>query len=411
MKLKLLLLLTLISTFIAGIAAPTARALPATGPWYQPKAGDQNPLIFAHQGGEGEYPSNVKLAFTQADNAGADALDTDMLATSDGQLVLYHDETLDFRSNCTGLVSSRTYNDIYQNCNIAYDWSPDSGTTFPYRTSTDPNATKIVKVSELLDAFPNDRISIEIKQTTVANAQALCTLITSKSATGRVLVSSGESGAQPNMSAFRTACPTVATSATGGETVTFINYFINNNFPSDYGTNPQHTPFSSIQPPMGLINAAFVAKAHQYQLKVFPWTIDTPAQSQPLIDAGVDGLNTSFPQRILTWMASPPLKYCADASQTYQLTNPVTHHGCVWVIQAWLNEARDKYNQENNPAWVLLQGNGNYNTQTRDMVTLWQYISAGQLPVTGVANPATISNMNNACLAAETAYSYNSAIC
>jgi hypothetical protein len=208
------------------------------------------------------------------------------------------------------------------------------------------------------------------------------------------------------MAAFRTACPTVATSATGGETVDFINFFINNNFPANF--NP---PYSSIQPPMGVVNAAFVAKAHQYQLKMFPWTIDTPVQSQPLIDAGVDGLNTSFPQRILNWMASPALKYCADGGQTYQLTNPVTNHGCVWIIKGWLNEARVKYGQTGNPAWVVLSGTTAYDSPTKDMVWLWQYISNGQLPVTGVANPATISSMNTACLAAQTAYSYNSALC
>ncbi|HTE57978.1 MAG TPA: glycerophosphodiester phosphodiesterase family protein [Verrucomicrobiae bacterium] len=412
MRIKLLLI-AVISAILTTVVAPAAQALPATGPWYQPKVGDQSPLVMAHQAGEGEYPSNSMLGFTQGYNAGADVLDTDMLATSDGVLVLYHDETLDFRSNCTGAISSLTYTYIAQNCNIGYDWTQDGGVTFPYRTSTDPNATKIVKASELLDAFPSARIGIEIKQTTTASATALCTLITSKSAQGRVLVSSGENGVppnqHPNMSAFRTACPTVATSATGYETIEFINYLGNNNFPGGY--NP---PFSSIQPPMVLASAAFVAKAHQYQLKVYPWTIDTPAQALPLKDAGVDGINTSYPQRILNWMASQPLKYCTDGGQTYQLTNPVTSHPCVWVMKAWLNEARVKYGQTGNPAWQLLPSTLTYDTQMRDMVTVWQYISNSQpggLPVTGIANPASISHMNNACLGAEVQYSYNSAIC
>jgi len=310
-----------------------------------------------------------------------------------------------------------SYNNLYQNCNIAYDWSPDPtvpNPIYPYRTSTDPNATKIVKVSELLDAFPNDRISIEIKQVTPTAATALCTLITSKNATGRVLVSSGENTiAQPNMTAFRTACPTVATSATGYEAVEFIGFFGGNNFPADYNTTRL---FSSLQVPKEALTdpvaaKAFVAKAHQYGMKVYPWTINTTAESQPLIDAGVDGINTSFPALVLTWMASPPLKYCADGGKTYKLTNPVTQHGCAWIMQGWLNEARDKYNQENNPAWVVLQGNSQYDTPTKNMVTLWQYISNGQLPVTGEANPATINSMYTACVVAQTTYAYNSTLC
>lgn len=325
MKIKLILI-TFLSLFILQAMAPLVRALPATGPWYQFRPGtDQKPIVMAHQGGEGEYPSNVKLAFTQARNAGADALDTDMLATSDGQLVLYHDETLDFRSNCTGAVSSRTYDDIYQNCNIAYDWSPDGGATFPYRNSTDPNATKIVKVSELLDAFPNDRIGIEIKQTTVAAAQQLCTLITQKNATGRVLVSTGENGAQPNpqpnMDAFRAACPTVDTSATLYEGIQFYLY-TQSTFPP--GFNP---PYSSLQVPevfsgIQVVTPDTIADAHSFGLKVYVWTIDETDDAQRLKDLGVDGLNSSFPKRLIDYLPPPFLPH----NSTITLTSP---NGCT----------------------------------------------------------------------------------
>ncbi len=285
----------------------------------------------AHQGGEGEYPSNVKLAFTQAHNAGADALDTDMFATantapagqpSNSELVLFHDETLDFRTNCTGPISGRDYNYLYQNCNFAYDWSPDGGTTFPYRTSSDPNATKIVKVSELLDAFPNDRIGIEIKQTTAQAAIDLCTLIKAKHAENRLLISSF---GDPNMLAFRAACPMVAISATQNEGVAFYLYAVGTCLP---GLN---VPYSSIQAPeyfdfggtlIHVITPQTVACAHSQGLKVYAWTIDQTADAQRLKDLGVDGLNSSFPKRIIDFLPPPFLPH----------NNPITissPNGCT----------------------------------------------------------------------------------
>ncbi|HTE22053.1 MAG TPA: glycerophosphodiester phosphodiesterase [Candidatus Limnocylindria bacterium] len=393
MKTKLLLI-SLLSVFVTALVAPVVRAVPATGPWYQPKPGDQNPLVMAHQGGEGEYPSNTMLAFTKAHQAGADVLDTDMFATSDGELVLFHDETLEHRTNCTGPIANKNFQQLSQ-CDAAYWWTPDGGATYPHRGT----GLKIPKFQELLTAFPSSRIGIEIKQTTLQAATTLCNVITANNAQGRVLVSSST---QPNMNQFRAVCPTVATSATFDEVVEFIN-----------STGPYDILFSSLQVPMALVNTSFVTKAHQNSLKVYAWTIDTPAQTQPLIDAGVDGVNTSYPKRINDWLVTP-LKSCGTLGITYKLTTPPTSHLCVWVIQSWMNEARDKYNQENNPAWPSVATDGVYNIATKDLVIVWQYISNSQpggLPVTGEANPATLNHMSLACVAAEATYAYNSSLC
>lgn len=398
MKTKLLLI-SVLSVFITALAVPAARAVPATGPWYQPRPGDQNPLIMAHQGGESEYPSNTMLAFTQAHQAGADVLDTDMLMTSDKKLVLFHDETLEHRTNCSGLVSSRTYDYLQQNCDAAYHWSPAAG--YPHRGT----GLKIPLFEDLLDAFPSSRIGIEIKQTTTEAADILCWIITAKNAQGRVLVSSST---QPNMNRFRQVCPSVATSATFDEVVAFIN---------TPAPNPNDLPYSSLQVPMALVDTNFVNKAHGLGLKVYAWTIETEGQTQRLTDAGVDGVNANNPKGLIDWLASP-LKSCGTLGITYKLTNPQTSHLCVWVIQSWMNEARDKYNQETNPAWPLVTADGVYNTTTRDLVTVWQYMSNNQptperpaLPVTGEANPATLNHMSVACTEAETTYAYNSTLC
>jgi glycerophosphoryl diester phosphodiesterase len=320
-----------------------------------------------------------------------------LLMTSDKKLVLFHDETLEHRTNCTGLVSSKTYDYLLQNCDAAYKWSPENG--FPHRNQ----GIRIPLFEDFLKAFPSSRIGIEIKQTTTEAADILCWIISANNARNRVLVSSST---QPNMDRFRLVCPDVATSAT----ITEVGRFL---APEPY----TDAPFSSLQVPIALqIDTNFVTKAHNIGVKVYAWTINSIEDTRPLINAGVDGLNVNHPKRIIDWLATP-LKSCGTLGTTYKLTVPPTSHLCVWVIQSWLNEARDKYDQETNPAWPSVTTNGVYNTATRDLVNVWQYISNAdadpkkRLPVTGEANPLTINHMSYACVAAETTYSYDSSLC
>src|SRR3989338_1490691 len=77
-----------------GLALVLARPAPAH-PWFVPRPGDHQPLVFAHQGGENLWPSNTLLAFQKSAALGADVLDTDMHMTQDGELVLMHDQTVD----------------------------------------------------------------------------------------------------------------------------------------------------------------------------------------------------------------------------------------------------------------------------------------------------------------------------
>src|SRR4029077_15176086 len=70
--------------------APTAGAVaPDPNPWLQDRF-----LNMAHQGGEDEAPSNTLFAFKSAiRDRGADSLELDVNLSSDGQLMVIHDDT------------------------------------------------------------------------------------------------------------------------------------------------------------------------------------------------------------------------------------------------------------------------------------------------------------------------------
>ena len=62
--------------------------------------------IFAHSGSKETHPENTMLAFIEAERVGADGIELDVHLSSDGELVVIHDETLDRTTTMTGYVQN-----------------------------------------------------------------------------------------------------------------------------------------------------------------------------------------------------------------------------------------------------------------------------------------------------------------
>ena len=60
----------------------------------------------AHRGASGHAPENTRAAFDLAIQMGADAIETDVQLTSDGELVLFHDSRVDRTSDARGPLAS-----------------------------------------------------------------------------------------------------------------------------------------------------------------------------------------------------------------------------------------------------------------------------------------------------------------
>jgi glycerophosphoryl diester phosphodiesterase len=105
---------------LAAIAVLLAAAAPAgaQNPWQERRV-----LNIAHQGGEAEAPSNTMYAFETAITRGADMLELDVSATSDGQLVVMHDTRVDRTTNGTGYLTDLTLAQV-RRLDAAYDFRP-----------------------------------------------------------------------------------------------------------------------------------------------------------------------------------------------------------------------------------------------------------------------------------------------
>src|SRR5262245_63562759 len=83
----------------------------------------------------------------------------DCHATADGELVILHDEDLARTTDAEGPVRERRFSEL-ERIDAGYRFSPDGGRTFPFRGT----GVRIPRVAEILAAFPEARVNLEVKQ-------------------------------------------------------------------------------------------------------------------------------------------------------------------------------------------------------------------------------------------------------
>jgi glycerophosphoryl diester phosphodiesterase len=107
-----------------------------------------------------------------------------------------------------------------------------------------------------------------------------------------------------NLREFRRQCPEVVTSASRAEALLFFS--LNLAQLSAAVSLDAH----ALQVPekcagLQLLTRRFVAAAHRHNLKVHAWTINEAADMQRLLNLGLDGIVTDYPDRLVELLASP----------------------------------------------------------------------------------------------------------
>ena len=71
-----------------------------------------NTRVLAHRGFSGRYPENTMRAFREAVAVGADGVEFDVQRTRDGELVVFHDERLDYSTTAEGWVKDTSWREL-----------------------------------------------------------------------------------------------------------------------------------------------------------------------------------------------------------------------------------------------------------------------------------------------------------
>ncbi|MBE7324475.1 glycerophosphodiester phosphodiesterase [Nocardioides sp. Y6] len=229
-------------------------------------------LAFAHRGGA-RHPDivgleNTEAAFAHAVSLGYVYLETDVHATSDGELLAFHDDVLDRVTDRLGEIAAQTYADV--------------------SLARIGGQGRIPRLKELLEAFPQARFNIDIKSQ--GAVEPLVRVIAECRAWDRVLVGSFS---RERLMAFRRAVKgRVPTSASPAEVAAFRL------LPSAaLARRVTGGHVAALQVPhrrgwIKVVTPGFVRRAHRAGVHVHVWTIDDPAEMRELLDRGVDGIVT-----------------------------------------------------------------------------------------------------------------------
>jgi glycerophosphoryl diester phosphodiesterase len=306
----------LLVSLALGLFAATAASAQAANRWIEPRT----PLNIAHQGGEDEFPSNTMYAFRKALRVGADMLELDIGVTKDGKVIVMHDTTVDSKTNGRGTVESKTLRQI-KRLDAAYWFAPAAKEHYSHDLARKAYrfrgiATgrreppkgfraadfRVPTLSEVLKAFPNTPINIEIKGRTpaeateeyVQNAEVLARLLKSTKRRNLIVVSFQ----QPAVDRFHELLPRIdlAPGIDGS-----ANWLLAGGSPGP-GVVAFQVPitFKTGDTLLQVTTADNVARAHREGYAWQNWFSgddrDAPATWRSLIEMCVDGTMTSHPR-------------------------------------------------------------------------------------------------------------------
>lgn len=245
--------------------------------------------VIAHGAGQGLQPKNTLAAAMMANQLEADIIEIDIHASKDGVLVMSHDDTVDDMTDGTGLIREHTFAQL-QALDAATGFRRDEGSPLV------GTGIGIPALADVFTALPEARYIIEIKQLAPSIAQPLCDLVRERKLTEKVLV--GSFFTEP-LAEFRAACPEVATSMSQPE-VTKLVILQKLRLSHLYDV-----PGVALQVPVAsdgitIVTESFVKDMQARGLKVHVWTINSLEDMRALIELGVDGIITDYPDRLKT---------------------------------------------------------------------------------------------------------------
>lgn len=105
------------------------------------------------------FIENTLDSISEAFSYGAEIVEIDIHPTTDGQFAVFHDWTLECRTNGEG--DTRSHSMAYlKSLDISYNYTFDSGKTYPFRSK---GIGKMPSLTEVLDTFPNQKFLINFK--------------------------------------------------------------------------------------------------------------------------------------------------------------------------------------------------------------------------------------------------------
>ncbi len=115
------------------------------------------------------FIENTLASMQAAFDAGADVVEFDIHPTTDGQFAVFHDWTLDCRTDGKGVTREKSLAEL-KALDVGYGYTADGGATFPLRGK---GVGLLPSLDDVLAAFPGRRFLIHVKSRDPAEGRLL----------------------------------------------------------------------------------------------------------------------------------------------------------------------------------------------------------------------------------------------
>jgi glycerophosphoryl diester phosphodiesterase len=224
----------------------------------------------AHRGASGQAPENTLAALELAISLGADMAEIDVQPTADGQLVVFHDDTLERTSNGTGRVTAQT---------LAKLRSLDAGSWYSrhYAGQTIPTLAEVMNVAR-------GRLALNIELKVAGRPRGLLNnvraAISDHGFTHHCVVTSFDHALINELTAFEPAFA--------------VGYIIGKQGlpPGIFGARVDLLSLEK-----SLVRKAEMEFAAAAGKAVHAWTVNTAEEMNHLLELGIGGVITNHPER------------------------------------------------------------------------------------------------------------------
>ena len=231
-------------------------------------------LVIAHRGASGNAPENTLAAFRKAVALGATFIETDLQLSRDARFVAIHDATVNRTTNGQGAVHDMTLADLRK---------LDAGSWF----GSEFAGERIPTLEEILEfSKKNDVVFyLEIKPGAAWGGEhALIGALRESGEIPRVVVISFDAAI---VLSLRKIEPTLMTGL-------LYDGQIDNPLDRAVEIGARQLAIRG-----DLVTPALIAQAKKKDLQVVCWTVNHPAHMRMLVAAGVDGIMSDYPDRLV----------------------------------------------------------------------------------------------------------------
>ena len=231
-------------------------------------------LVIAHRGASGYAPENTLAAFKRAIALGATFIETDLQLCRDSRFVAIHDDTVNRTTGGTGKVHDLSLADLKRLDAGAWFGSEFAGERIP-------TLDEILEFSKKHDVV----FYLELKPGgSWGGEHALIGALRESQEVARTVVISFDAGV---LEGLRKIEPTLMTGLLfDGQIARPLDKAV------EVGAR-------QLAVRGDLVTPALLAEARKKDLQVVCWTVNQPAHMRLLIDAGVDGIMSDYPDRIV----------------------------------------------------------------------------------------------------------------